>query len=464
VQGGLPEFRQPIPVLYYSGVCVPLSGSDIGTVFDNDCGGVLGHSTVFVPGHLGAGAGQAGDGQGGHDLDQSIADLLIGHVGGGAGGLDGLIQGVDGVIRIGTELIGDLAEPVLILRHEVLGHLVLRVGGEGSQQVDAFSQRGIEVLGGQDAVHAVHAEEGGGVAHGVGLGQNDRGGGIVDGQEQQIGAGGLGTSQLDVEVGLAGLGEGALIDDVHTAGIGLCLEVVPDTDGVLVIVFVDDGDLRTVEVLIDVLGGTGALVGVGEADLEHVIIVVDGNDIVAGGGGGQGEHPVLIGQRDHGKGRLGGDGAHQDLHAVVHQGVVGVDGGLSVVDVVLSHQLKLDVAAQGIDFVHRDLGGIGHAGAVDGGAAGQGANDADFEGAAAGALPAGRIAGVGVGFIRAAAGGQAEDHNHGHHEGKELLFHLAISFSWFRLYKKAAPPDAEPLYCIKQLCTSSRSRRMMILC
>ena len=84
----------------------------------------------------------------------------------------------------------------------------------------------------------------------------------VDGQEQQIGAGGLGTSQLDVEVGLAGLGEGALIDDVHTAGIGLCLEVVPDTDGVLVIVFVDDGDLRTVEVLIDVLGGTGALVGV----------------------------------------------------------------------------------------------------------------------------------------------------------------------------------------------------------
>ena len=56
-----------------------------------------------------------------------------------------------------------------------------------------------------------------------------------------------------------------------------------------------------------------------EQDLEHVVIVVDGNDIVAGGGGGQGEHPVLIGQRDHGKGRLGSDGAHQDLHAVVHQ-------------------------------------------------------------------------------------------------------------------------------------------------
>ena len=89
---------------------------------------------------------------------------------------------------------------------------------------------------------------------------------------------------------------------------------------------------------------------------------------------------------------LGGDGAQGDLHAPLLQGVVGVDGGLSVVDVVLSHQLKLDVAAQGIDFVHRDLGGIGHAGAIDGGAAGQGANDADFEGAAAGALPAGRIA------------------------------------------------------------------------
>src|SRR5699024_9622036 len=134
----------------------PLSGSDVGAVFDDDGGGVLADGAVLIPGHLGAGAGQAGDGQRGHDLDQGVADLLVGHVGGDAGGLDGLIQGVDGVIGVGAELVVGLAVGLLVLGNKVLGHLVLRIGGEGGQQVHALGQRGVEVLGGQDEIGRAH--------------------------------------------------------------------------------------------------------------------------------------------------------------------------------------------------------------------------------------------------------------------------------------------------------------------
>ena len=108
-----------------------MSGSDVGAILDDDGGGVLADSTAGVPGHLGAGAGQAGDRQRGHDLDQGVADLLVAHVSGDTGGLDGLIQGVDGVIGVGTELVGDLAVGFLILGDKILGQLVLSVSGEG---------------------------------------------------------------------------------------------------------------------------------------------------------------------------------------------------------------------------------------------------------------------------------------------------------------------------------------------
>lgn len=75
------------------------------------------------------------------------------------------------------------------------------------------------------------------------------------GRNSRSAAGGLSGGQLHVEVGLAGLGEGALIDDAHAAGVGLGLEVVPDADGILVVVLVDDGDFGIGEVLIDILRG-----------------------------------------------------------------------------------------------------------------------------------------------------------------------------------------------------------------
>ena len=113
-----------------------------------------------------------------------------------------------------------------ILRHEVLGHLVLRVGGEGSQQVDAFSQRGIEVLGGQDAVHAVHAEELRRILHGLGLIQDHGSRGVIDGQEHQIRAVVLGVGQLHGEVrGLIGEGGGGhdLLSLIHISTISSAL-------------------------------------------------------------------------------------------------------------------------------------------------------------------------------------------------------------------------------------------------
>src|SRR5699024_3683356 len=179
-------------------------------------------------------------------------------------------------------------------------------------------------------------------AHGIGLGQDDGSGLIVDGQEDHIRPGGLGAGELVVEVGLAGLGEGALIDDGHAPALRLGHKVVPDALGVGVVVAIDDGDLGVLKVLVDVLGGAGALVGIGEAHLEDVVVALD--DVVAGAGGRQGEHPLLIGVGHHGQGGAGGDGAQQDLHSLVHQGVVGVDGSLGIAGVILADQAELDVA------------------------------------------------------------------------------------------------------------------------
>ena len=53
----------------------------------------------------------------------------------------------------------------------------------------------------EDAIHAVHTEEGGGIAHGLGLREDDGSGLIVDGEEDEVSAGSLRTGELDGEVG-----------------------------------------------------------------------------------------------------------------------------------------------------------------------------------------------------------------------------------------------------------------------
>ena len=89
---------------------------------------------------------------------------------------------------------------------------------------------------------------------------------------------------------------------------------------------------------------------------------------------------VAVGLHRGGHARGGGDGAQEHLHPPALQGIVGVDGLLRVVGVVLIAQVDLD-AAQGVDLVRGDLRAVGGGIAVDGRAAGQGANAADLKGA-----------------------------------------------------------------------------------
>ena len=180
--------------------------------------------------------------------------------------------------------------------------------------------------------------------------------------------------------------------------------------------------------LVNVLSGAAALVGVGEAHLVDVVVALD--HIVAGGGGGEGEHPVLIGQRGHGQGGLGGDGAHQQLHPVVHQLVVGVDGGLRIVDVVGRDEVELDVSVHGVDLIHSDLCGVEHVGTINGGISGQGAYNTDGEGIAA-------STGLTIVFV-AAAGQHTHTHGARHEHGCNLsLFHFITSL-YYRLEQVAS--------------------------
>src|SRR5699024_10773125 len=146
-------------------------------------------------------------------------------------------------------------------------------------------------------------------------------------------------------------------------------ELVADAGGVHVFVLPDDEDALAQAPDVDVLGGGGALVVIGEAHLEHVVLVRD--DRGRGGGGSQGEDPILEVQGGSAHAGGGGDGAQGDLHPPLLQGVVGVDGGLGHVHVVLIAQVELDGAALGVDLIHSDLGAVVGGQAIDGGVAGQ---------------------------------------------------------------------------------------------
>ena len=234
-------------------------GGHIDAVLDDNGHRSLGDFAARAPGHTLAGETVHADG--GHDANEGLADVGGAHVGGAAGGLQGLVNDVDTVIRVCGELVGGLAVLGLIRGNEGLGALVLGVRGEGGQEHDALGQGGVEALHGEDAVHAVHAEEGGLITGGLGLGEDDGSLLIVDGQEHDGGAGALGGVDLDGEVRGGVGGEGALGDDVHTLGGSFGLEGVADALGVGVVVLIDDGHVLTGKVLGNVVGGAGALVG-----------------------------------------------------------------------------------------------------------------------------------------------------------------------------------------------------------
>ena len=162
------------------------------------------------------------------------------------------------------------------------------------------------------------------------------------------------------------------------------------------------------------------MVGVGEADLEHVVLT--GSHIHGGGGGRDHEGAVIVAGVSHRHGSTGGGGANQNLHAPVHQGVVGVDGLFAVGLVVLALELKLDLGVAGVDLVDGQLGTVDHGLTVDGGVTGQGADGAQLKGldlvAGLGGIRIAGTAGI-AGIIGTAgtAGGQTEHHSRGHNKG-----------------------------------------------
>ena len=286
---------------------------DILAVFDDGGERRLGNLALGIPRH--GLTGEAVHAEGGHDLDERLADVGGAHVGGAAGLLKSGLDDVHAVIGVGSELVGLHAVLLGVGLDEALGRSVLGVDGERSQEHDALGERGIEAGHGEDAVHAVHAEEGGLIAHGLGLAEDDGGGLIVDGEEHEVGAGVLGGGELNGEVRGGGIGEGGLGDDLESAlGFGFLHEGIADALGVSVVVTIDNSDLCARHVLGDVVSRAGALVGVGEADLEDVVLILGH----IGGGSGRGQHKGAVGVRlvGNGQGSAGGGAPLRELFEI----------------------------------------------------------------------------------------------------------------------------------------------------
>ena len=161
-----------------------------------------------------------------------------------------------------------------ILFHKALGGLVLGIRSEGGQHHQALDQAGIGDLG-LDAVQAVHAEVEDVVQLALGLGQEGRGLGGIDGQEHHVAAGVADGVDLGGEVGGGAGGEGLLLDNLQAAGGGFGLEGLIEAGGIVDIGLIEHGDLGAQVVVGDIVGGSGTLRGVIEANAEGVGVALD---------------------------------------------------------------------------------------------------------------------------------------------------------------------------------------------
>ena len=203
-----------------------------------------------IPGH--ALAGQAVKGHGGELLDHLVAQVLSGHIRRSACILECLLVSVNTVVSVGCELVRGLAELLLVLLNEGSGLFVGCVCVERGQEHNALGQLGIKAFHGQDAVHAVYAEELRCVAHCVCLGQDQGCRLIVHRQEYQVSALALCVVQLNGEVVSGSIGEGVVGNDLQALGLCLFYELVVNAGGVNVIVLPDDRNLGTELLLCDV--------------------------------------------------------------------------------------------------------------------------------------------------------------------------------------------------------------------
>ena len=300
-----------------------------------------------------------------------------------------------------------------------MGLFILCVGVEGGQQHDTLCQACIKALHRQDAVHAVHAKPGRSIVHILGLGQDQGCRLIVHRQEHQVRAFVLGIGQLDGEVRVVAVCKGGVTDDFQAQFFRLFQEVLMDSLGIHIVIFPNHSDLRAKLFLRDILGGSGALVGVHKAHLEDVILPLN----VGRGGSGGRQRKDAIRIILHGGGLTGlrSDRTQGDLHSPVLQGIVGVDSLFRVVDIVLITEVKLDVSPQCVDLVHCNLGAVFGGHAVDCRRAGQGTGTAQLESSACGGA---LTVVVSRGLLITAAGAQAQDHHSGQGCTKQLFLHV----------------------------------------
>src|SRR5699024_7323604 len=124
----------------------------------------------------------------------------------------------------------------------------------------------------QDAVHAVAAKEGGRIANVVGGDQDLAGLLIVDGQEDQIGAGLLALLHLSGQVGVIVGSKGGSCNNIQAASRSLLGKSGVNAGGVSVGRIVDDADGSAQRIVSNVIGCGKALVGVCKAHLESVAL------------------------------------------------------------------------------------------------------------------------------------------------------------------------------------------------
>ena len=238
---------------------VPELHSSVSAVLDDNSLRSLGNSAGSVPGH--AVAGQAVKGHAGELSLERVADVGASMSPLMPPATASLIDGVNNVISVSRELVRGVAVGFLISRDECLGLFILCVSSERGQQHQALGQRGVEAINGEDAVHAVAAEEYRLIAALVGSDQDLGGLLIVDRQENQISTGLLALGNLGGQVGLVISGKCLSGNDLKVLSSSLSLELLIDTGGVGVRGVIDDADLGAELVVGDVVSRSNALVG-----------------------------------------------------------------------------------------------------------------------------------------------------------------------------------------------------------
>ena len=288
--------------------------------------------------------------------------------------------------------------------------------------------------GGIGAVPAVTAHDNTGEAGVTGSAYEQRHGIQEAGVVQELSTGGHGLCGLGAEVGIGGHAL-ANVGNLNAARLAVLNESVLQTVGVVIVLGVDHGNLANALAL-DKHGSHLALIGIDEAVTEDGV-ALQGNGGV-GSAGSQQQHAVLGGLLSHGQGHGGEEAAHQRLGAVRHDLIVGVHGLLGILgivgDLTAIDNFNLILGIAGVDFLNSHIHGILGTLAINGGAAGHGADYAYADYLILGTRGGG--GGRGSGAIRGGSGGSgggglgaggtaghhAGQHEHGQNQ-RNNLFH-----------------------------------------